>query len=56
LGAAQNAGTHDMSRALAEAADLNDFFNLPSGFGDRIYGRTASFCTQYASNYDVSGG
>ena len=47
-----NAGSHDMGRALAEAADLNVFFSqfIPSTGPDRAKGigrikaRTASFC------------
>ena len=47
-----NAGTHDMSRALMEGADLNDFFGhgfIPAASGEpsgRIKARTASFCTE----------
>lgn len=52
-----NPSSHDMNRALKEAADLNDFFNtfFASSSGDalpRIKARTASFCTEQSDNFD----
>jgi len=41
-----NAGTHDMQRALDEAADLNDWFNTPPPTIGRMIARTASFCLE----------
>jgi len=45
-----NPSTHDFTRALQEAMDLNDFFNtdLP-----RMHARTASFCTERSGHYDA---
>ena len=39
-----NAGTHDLQRALDEAADLIDWFTADTAVTDRLYARTASFC------------
>jgi hypothetical protein len=47
-----NAGTHDMTRALNEAADLIDFFTADPAVTDRIYARTASFCTGTSAQFD----
>lgn len=47
-----NAGTHDMRRALNEAADLIDFFTAPYNVTARIYARTASFCTETSAQFD----
>lgn len=47
-----NANAHDLNRALAEAADLIDFFTADTTVTDRIYARTASFCTGTASQFD----
>merc|ERR1712188_158259 len=53
-----NDGHHEMARALAEAADLNSFFNqfIPATSTDsvgRIKARTASFCTERSGHYDA---
>ena len=45
-----NAGTHTHGRALAEAADLNDFFNAGN---TRVLARTASFCHGRAGHFDM---
>lgn len=47
-----NAGTHDLTRALQEAADLSDWFNALPPFSDRMYGRAASFCTSRSGHFD----
>merc|ERR1712100_522145 len=53
-----NDGHHEMARALAEAADLNMFFNqfIPATSSDsigRIKARTASFCTERSGHFDA---
>ena len=45
-----NAGTHHHGRALAEAADLNAFFDAGEA---RVLARTASFCAGRAGHYDM---
>ena len=45
-----NAATHTHARALAEASDLNDFFNAGN---PRVLARTASFCHGRAGHYDM---
>jgi hypothetical protein len=52
INAETNAGTHDMTRALDEAADLIDWFNTPEAVASRLYARTASFCSGTSNNYD----
>jgi parallel beta-helix repeat protein len=47
-----NAMTHDLDRALAEAADLLDFFTADTATTDRIWARTASFCSATAAQFD----
>ena len=47
-----NAGTHDLGRALDEAADLNEWFNVPSPLSERLWARTASFCTERSGLFD----
>lgn len=47
-----NAGSHDQTRALNEAADLIDFFTAETSVTDRIYARTASFCTGTSTQFD----
>lgn len=47
-----NAGTHDHTRALNEAADLIDFFTADTAVTDRIYARTASFCNGASAQFD----
>jgi hypothetical protein len=47
-----NAGSHDLLRALNEAADLMDWMNSPTAITDRLYARTASFCTGGSSQFD----
>ena len=44
-----NAGTHDFRRALQEAQDLNQFFNV---YQPRMKARTASFCMERAGHFD----
>ena len=48
-----NAATHDLERALNEAADLIDWFNVDDATASRLYGRTASFCTGSSNNFDT---
>ena len=52
INAETNAGTHDMTRALNEAADLIDWMTTPEAVASRLYGRTASFCTGTSNNFD----
>ena len=47
-----NAGTHDLQRALDEAADLIAWFTADTAVTDRLYARTASFCTGSSNNFD----
>ena len=47
-----NAMTHDLGRALAEAADLIEFFTADVATSDRIWARTASFCSATAAQFD----
>ena len=48
-----NAGTHDLLRALNEAADLITWFNADTTTTDRLYARTASFCTGGSAQFDT---
>ena len=48
----RNAGSHDLLRALNEAADLIDWFTADTATTDRLYARTASFCTGGSSQFD----
>ena len=48
-----NAGSHDLLRALNEAADLLDWFNADTKTTDRLYARTASFCTGSSTQFDT---
>jgi len=48
-----NAGTHDLKRGIDEAADLLDFFGADPAVTDRIYARTASFCSGSSNNFDA---
>jgi hypothetical protein len=52
INAETNAGTHDMTRALNEAADLIDWFTTPQATASRLYARTASFCSGSSNNFD----
>jgi hypothetical protein len=52
INAETNAGTHDMERALNEAADLIAWMTAPQAVAGRLYGRTASFCSGTSNNYD----
>jgi len=45
INAETNAGSHDMQRALNEAADLIDWMTAPEAVASRLYARTASFCS-----------
>lgn len=47
-----NAGTHDLQRALDEAADLIAWFTADTAVTDKLYARTASFCTGSSNNFD----
>ena len=47
-----NAMTHDLGRALAEAADLLEFFTAEVETTNRIWARTASFCSASAAQFD----
>ena len=42
----------NMERALTEAADLIDFFTANTSVTNRIFARTASFCTGMGSHFD----
>jgi len=46
-----NAGTHHMTRAYEEAADLNAWFSEVE-LAPRLHVRTASFCTERAGHFD----
>jgi len=52
INAETNAGTHDMTRALNEAADLIDWFTYDTTVTNRLYARTASFCSGTSAQYD----
>jgi hypothetical protein len=52
INAETNAGTHDLQRALDEASDLIDWFTSSTNTTDRLYARTASFCTSSSNNFD----
>lgn len=45
-------GIHTMKRALAEAADLNDWFNAADVHA-RMWFRTASFCMERSGHFDA---
>lgn len=45
-----NAGTHNHRRALQEAQDLNQFFNV---YQPRMKARTASFCMERSGHFDA---
>jgi len=49
-----NAGTHDHKRGLDEASDLIEWLEVQAdaALARRLYGRTASFCTGSASQFD----
>jgi len=47
-----NAGSHDLKRALDEATDLIDWFTADTNVTDRLYARTASFCSGTAAHFD----
>ncbi len=52
INAETNAGTHDMTRALNEAADLIDWMTYDVSVTNRIYGRTSTFCTGTSNAFD----
>jgi hypothetical protein len=52
INAETNAGTHDMQRALDEAADLIAWMNAPAETAARLFGRTASFCSGTSNAFD----
>jgi hypothetical protein len=47
-----NASTHNLERALQEAADLNDWFTVLPPVAPRMFARTASFCTERSGHFD----
>lgn len=53
VNAETNAGTHHMTRAVQEGADLNDWFNCGADWCSRLHFRTASFCTERSGHYDA---
>ena len=52
INAETNAGTHDLQRALDEAADLIAWFTADTAVTSRLYARTASFCSGTSNNFD----
>lgn len=52
INAETNAGTHNLKRGLDEAADLIDWFTYDTSVTDRLYARTASFCSGSSSSFD----
>ena len=52
INAETNAGTHDLKRALDEATDLMTWFTYDPAITNRLYARTASFCSGSSNNYD----
>lgn len=48
-----NAGSHDLKRALDEATDLIDWFTADTAVTNRLYARTASFCSGSAAHFDA---
>jgi hypothetical protein len=52
INAETNAGTHDLKRALDEAADLIEWVNADAPTASRLYARTASFCSGTSNNFD----
>jgi hypothetical protein len=48
-----NAAISDMNRAIMEAADLMDWFNVSAELQDRLRARTASFCMERSGHYDA---
>lgn len=47
-----NAGTHDLTRGLNEAADLIEWMSTEPALASRLYGRTASFCSGSSNGFD----
>jgi len=52
VNAETNAGTHTFSRAMSEAADLNDWFNADAETASRLHFRAASFCMGDSTDFD----
>jgi hypothetical protein len=52
INAETNANTHDLKRALDEAADLIDWFTYDTAVTGRLYARTASFCSGSSNGWD----
>ena len=56
VNAETNMGCHGFIRAMAEASDLNDWFNSPLAAKDattnRLHFRTASFCMEDGTDFD----
>ena len=52
INAETNAGTHDLQRALDEAADLIAWWTADTKVSSRLYARTASFCSGTSNNFD----
>jgi hypothetical protein len=54
VNAETNAGTHDMGRALGEAADLIEWQNADAALAARMLFRTASFCSERSGHFGAS--
>jgi len=52
INAETNANTHDLKRALDDAADLITWFTYDTSVTNRLYARTASFCSGSSSGWD----
>lgn len=48
-----NANSHNHQRALQEAADLIDWFTANISITNRLYARTASFCSGTSAQFDT---
>lgn len=52
INAETNANTHDLQRALDEAADLITWMTYDTAVTGRLYARTSSFCTGSSYSWD----
>ena len=52
INAETNANTHDLKRALDDASDLITWFTYDTAVTDRLFARTASFCSGSSSAWD----
>lgn len=52
INAEVNAQHSDVRRAITEAADLQDWFNMNASLQSRMRARTASFCTERSGHFD----